>query len=72
MYTLDTSRWHIIRIVFIVAGMLVLGSLALAVYTGALAWLLIAGLVGFMQIVFALTGICPLALLLDANGVSRS
>jgi len=72
MYTLDTSHWHIVRIVFILAGILVLSSLALAVYTGALAWLLIAGLVGFMQIVFALTGICPLALVLDAWGVSRS
>lgn len=72
MYTLDTSHWHIVRIVFIIAGILVLGSLALATYTGAHAWLLIAGLVGFMQIVFALTGICPLALVLDAWGVPRS
>ena len=71
LYKLDTSRWYIVRVIFVLAGMLVLASLVLAFVTGSAWWLALAGLVGMMQIIFALTGYCPAAIILDTLGVAR-
>lgn len=71
LYKLDTSRWYIVRVVFVLAGTLVLASLALTLLTGSLWWLALVGLVGMMQIIFALTGYCPAAIVLDKLGIAR-
>lgn len=70
-YTLDTSHWYITRVIFVIASVLVLSSVALTLWSGVLWWLLIAGLVGAMQGIFAFTGFCPAALVLDYLSVPR-
>lgn len=55
------------RIVLAFAGMMVLVSLALSYYVSPW-WLILAGFVGLNQLQAALTGFCPLAMLLKKLG----
>ncbi len=66
---MDTSHWYITRIVFILAGVVNLLALIAVFLTGSIWWLAINALVALMQIIFALTGWCPSAMLLKALGV---
>jgi len=72
IYKIDTSRWHIVRILFLVASLLVTASLALFFATGQELWLLLAAFVSLMQFASSLFGYCPLAILLDKMGIPRS
>lgn len=69
---MDTSTWHIVRIIFLVASLVVTISIVLSVATENQYWLLLAGVVALMQFVFALIGYCPLAIALDKIGVPKS
>lgn len=71
LFRLDTSHWHILRINFLMAGSLTLVSLGLAFYVD-IYFLFIAMLVGAMQMVFAVTGYCPSAIILDRLGIPRT
>jgi hypothetical protein len=62
LYRLDVSRWSVERIVFLIAGILVvaLTLLGLLVHPGFhYAALFVGGMLAF----FALTGYCPMAML---------
>lgn len=72
IYKMDTSRWHIVRIIFLVASLFVAISIVLSVVTGNQVWLLLAGVVALMQFIFAFVGYCPLAIVLDKMGVPKS
>ena len=71
LFTLDTSHWYVVRASFLMGGIFVLLSLALAYFSAQPLWLLLAALVGVMFVLFALTGYCPGALLLHRLGVPR-
>lgn len=71
LYRMDQSRWSVERIVFLVAGILVAGcsALGLLVHPGFhYATLFVGGMLAF----FALTGYCPLAILIDTIQKKRS
>lgn len=72
MFRLNTSRWHIIRINFLMAGVITLIASSLAIYLDDLRFLILAGFVGVMQTIFALTGYCPSAIILDRLGIPRA
>ncbi len=65
MFKLNTDRWHILRINFLMAGVISLISLLLNFFIGSNWWLLIVLFVSLMQINFAITGFCPSAIILD-------
>lgn len=67
MYIASTKTWYLERIIRIVAGIFVLGSVLLGflVHPGFF-WF--SGLVGLMLTVFGLTGFCPLGIMLHALG----
>jgi len=56
------------RIVFAVAGVFILASVALAV-TVSIHWLWFTAFVGFNMFQSAFTGFCPMALILKAVGI---
>lgn len=60
MYLLKTDSWYLERTMFLVAGFVVLLSLALAMLFSPY-WLLLAAFAGVNLIVFALTGFCMMA-----------
>lgn len=68
MYKLDTSKWYLERIVYLIAGCMVLLSLALS-FAVSQWFLILALLVGINLTVFAATGFCPMAILLSKLGV---
>lgn len=71
-YKMDTSHWHIIRVVILVASILVATSITLAFLTGDQLWLLLAAFIALAQIIFSLTGYCTLAILLKKAGVPEA
>ncbi len=71
IYRTDTTRWNITRLTFLFAGVLILSALAVFFFSGSLWALGLVGLVGSMQILFALFGYCPFAIFLDRLGVAR-
>ncbi|OGZ04956.1 MAG: hypothetical protein A2845_04450 [Candidatus Lloydbacteria bacterium RIFCSPHIGHO2_01_FULL_49_22] len=69
IFRLETSHWYVTRVVYLLAGLFVLVSVGLAVYFRELWWLAVTALIGCMQIIFAMTGYCPSAILLQKLGV---
>lgn len=65
--TLDTSRWSLHRMTFLIAGIFVLGSVLLGMFFDIRAFYF-TGFVGCMQIFYALTGYCPMAMMLKRCG----
>lgn len=63
----STGRGSIVQFI---AGFLVLAATGLAFEFSAV-WLLLAGFVGFMLMLSAVTGFCPLALILGSCGVPQ-
>lgn len=68
MYCLKKDTWYLERALYLTAGIIVLVSLTLAL-TVNLYWLILTGLVGLNQVIFALTGFCPTAILLHKLGL---
>ncbi|MCJ7688920.1 MAG: DUF2892 domain-containing protein [Clostridiaceae bacterium] len=57
-------------IIILIAGFLVLSSVLLSHYVSQY-WLILTGLVGFMLMISALTGFCPMGLILKAFGMKE-
>ena len=67
MFIADTKTWYLERIIRLLAGIFVLGSVLLGHFFHP-GWFLVTGLVGVMLMIFALTGFCPLSIILYAFG----
>lgn len=67
MYIADTKTWYLERIIRLVAGIFVLGSSVLGYFVNPV-WFIFSGFVGAMLVLFALTGFCPMSIMLHAFG----
>jgi len=67
MYISDTKSWYLERLIRVIAGTLIIGSVLLGYFVST-AWFLFAGVVGVMLLIFGLTGFCPMNILLYALG----
>ncbi len=68
MYIAPTDNWYLERIIFLIAGLFILISLALGLLWSPY-WFILTFLVGINLIVFALTGFCIMANILYKFGV---
>lgn len=68
MYLASTDKWYLERLVWLIAGIIVLTSTLLGVYTSKY-WFILTGLAGFNMIIFSLTGFCPMAVILNKAGI---
>ncbi len=68
MYLLKTDTWYVERIVFLFAGCVNTVSIIL-ILVHSIYWLILTGLVSLNLLVFATTGFCPSAAVLDKCGV---
>ena len=67
MYIADAKTWYLERLIRLIAGILVLGSSLLGYFVHP-NWLIFTGFVGAMLTIFALTGFCPMSIILYAFG----
>lgn len=67
MYMANTTSWYLERLVRLLAGLFVLGSVLLGFFVHP-GWFAFTGFVGFMLTIFALTGFCPMSIILYALG----
>ena len=67
MYIAKTDTWYLERVLWLIAGVLALGSAVLA-WIHSPYWLILTGLVGVNLIVFGLTGFCLMANILYRLG----
>jgi len=67
MYIADTTKWYLERLIRLLAGILVLGSTLLGYFVHP-HWFLFTGFVGAMLTIFALTGFCPMSIILYSAG----
>lgn len=67
MYLASTKTWYLERIIRVIAGIFVLGSVLLGLFAHH-AWFSFTGLVGVMLMIFGLTGFCPMSIILYALG----
>ena len=67
MYMAKTDSWYLERVIWLVAGSIILLSLALAYFFSPY-WLLLTAFVGINLIIFAVTGFCIMANLLVKAG----
>jgi len=67
MFVADTKTWYLERLIRLFAGILVLGSSFLGYFVD-LDWFLLTGFVGAMLTIFALTGFCPMSIMLYLAG----
>ncbi|MEO1784650.1 DUF2892 domain-containing protein [Thermodesulfobium sp. 4217-1] len=63
-----TDNWYLERIIFLIAGLFILISLALGLLWSPY-WFILTFLVGINLIIFALTGFCIMANILYKFGV---
>ncbi len=68
MYLGRTDWWYLERIIWMIAGVVVLGGTLLGLFVSKY-WFILPILAGFNMIVFSLTGFCPMAALLHKFGV---
>ncbi len=67
MFIADTKTWYLERWIRLLAGIFVLGSTFLGFFVHP-DWFLFTGFVGAMLTIFALTGFCPMSIILHAFG----
>ena len=67
MYIANTNTWYLERFIRLFAGIFVVGSVVLGflVHPG---FFYFTGFVGVMLTIFALTGFCPMSIILHALG----
>jgi len=70
MYIADTKTWYLERLIRLFAGIFVLGGTLLGFFVHPY-WFLFTGFVGVMLTIFALTGFCPMSIMLYAFGASE-
>ncbi len=63
MYIADTTTWYLERLIRLFVGILVTGSTFLGYFLHQ-DWFLFTGFVGAMLTIFALTGFCPMSIML--------
>lgn len=68
MYIAKTDTWYLERVLWLVAGIMILLSLALGYFVSKY-WLLLTAFVGLNLIVLALTGFCIMANILVNLGI---
>jgi hypothetical protein len=68
MYIASTKTWYLERFIRLFAGIFVFGSVLLGHFVNP-AWFYFAGFVGLMLTIFALTGFCPMSIILYVLGV---
>ncbi len=64
MYRAPTHRWYLERIIWLIAGIVVLGGITLGILVNPY-WFALPMLAGFNMIIFAFTGYCPMAIILN-------
>ncbi len=67
MYIADTKSWYLERWIRLIAGLFIMGGIALGFFVHP-GWYLFAGFVGLMLTIFALTGFCPMGNILYSLG----
>lgn len=67
MYLARTDNWYLERIIWLVAGIVILSSVALAWFVSPL-WLILTTLVGVNLIILGTLGFCPMAIVLNKLG----
>ena len=68
MYIAKIDSWYLERIIWLIAGIFILFSIALTIFVSKY-WLILTGLVGVNLIIFSLTGFCPMAIFLNKVGI---
>lgn len=67
MYIADSKTWYLERLIRLAAGIFVLGSVLLGTFVHP-GYYYFTGIVGLMLAIFALTGFCPMSIILYALG----
>ena len=67
MYIADSKTWYLERLIRLFAGLFVLGSVLLGLFVHQ-GFFYFTGFVGLMLTIFALTGFCPMSIILYAFG----
>jgi hypothetical protein len=67
MYIASTKSWYLERLIRLTGGLFVLGSVLLGLFVHP-GWFYFTGFVGLMLTIFALTGFCPMSIMLHALG----
>ncbi len=67
MYIADTKSWYMERIIRLFAGIFIVTGTLLG-FLVDINWFLVPGVVGFMLTIFALTGFCPMSIILYLFG----
>jgi hypothetical protein len=67
MYIADTKTWYLERLIRLFAGIFVFVSVLLGYFVHP-GWFVFTGLVGLMLMIFALTGFCPMSIILHVFG----
>ena len=67
MYVASTRTWYLERLIRLMAGIFIVASVALG-FTVSPKWFYFSGFVGLMLTIFALTGFCPMSIILYALG----
>jgi hypothetical protein len=68
MFLVKTDTWYLERIIWMLAGVMTLGSVSLGIYFSPY-WFILTGIVGINQIILAFTGFCPMTVVLNKFGV---
>lgn len=68
MYLARTDIWYMERIIWVIAGIVVLTGVILGFFVHKY-WLVLPLLVGINLLIFAFTGFCPMAIFLNKLGV---
>jgi len=71
MYIAETDKWHMERMLWLIAGLFALTGTALAAIH-SIYWLILTGLVGVNLLIFAFTGFCIMANLLHRFGAKSA
>jgi uncharacterized membrane-anchored protein YitT (DUF2179 family) len=67
MFIADTRTWYLERLIRLLGGVFVLASVLLGLFVHP-GFLYFTGFVGLMLVIFALTGFCPMSIILYALG----
>ncbi len=68
MYMANTDHWYLERIVWLIAGTVVLSGTLLGFFVHKY-WLALPLLAGTNLLIFSLTGFCPMAVILHRFGI---
>jgi hypothetical protein len=70
VYIANTKTWYLERFIRLFAGIFITASVVLG-FTISPKWFYFSGFVGLMLTIFALTGFCPMSIILHAFGAEE-